>query len=195
MIKILERDIYEAYHLIDRLEDQPELRVMRRFVEGVISLMRRNYNEGIIVLLSIETDLGFNLAIESRCSTHSDASGVMDREGVIDEELNELRKIYLLFLSYGYMTISEFHSAYRLMELQREMGVPAYFELGLSYNREICLGILQHCDRKFKDAESHFIKAKALYEHKLEPPFSLALNYMQRMLASEGEVTRLEMVE
>ena len=41
------------------------------------------------------------------------------------------------------------------------------------------LGIISHCDRKFKEAESHFIKAKAMYENKLEPPFSLALNYLQ----------------
>ena len=71
MIKIIERDIYEAYHLIDRLEDQPELRVMRRFVEGVISLMRRNHNEGIIVLLSIQSDLGFQMDATSRCSNES----------------------------------------------------------------------------------------------------------------------------
>lgn len=45
MIKIMERDIYEAFHLIERLDDdEPELRVLKRFVEGIISLMRRNYN-------------------------------------------------------------------------------------------------------------------------------------------------------
>lgn len=44
---------------------------MRRFVEGVISLMRRNYNEGIVILLSIQEDLGFKLQIDSRCSSLS----------------------------------------------------------------------------------------------------------------------------
>ena len=44
MIKILERDIYEAHHFLERIEDEPELQVLNRFVEGVINLMRRNHN-------------------------------------------------------------------------------------------------------------------------------------------------------
>ena len=136
MIKIMERDIYEAHHLIDRIDDQPELRVMRRFVEGVISLMRRNYNEGIIVLLSIQGDLGFHLDTPSRCSSTNSRLEVRSvYNAVKDEFLNELRKSYLLFLSYGYLTVGEFHSSLRLMEVQKEIGVPSYFELGLSYNR------------------------------------------------------------
>lgn len=81
------------------------------------------------------------------------------------------------------------------MQLQKEIGVPAYFELGFSYNYEMCLGIMKHCERKFGEAERHFIKAKAIYEKKLEPPFSLALNYLQLMMGAESEVQRLEMIE
>ncbi len=55
-----------------------------------------------------------------------------------------------MFLSYAYFSISEFHSAKRFIELQKEIGVPQYFELGLSYNYEMCMGIIQHCDRKFR---------------------------------------------
>lgn len=68
-----------------------------------------------------------------------------------------------MFLSYAYFSISEFHSAKRFIELQKDIGVPQYFELGLSYNYEMCMGIIQHCDRKFRQAESHFVKAKAMY--------------------------------
>lgn len=59
----------------------------------------------------------------------------------------------------------------------------------------MCLGIIQHCDRHFQEAQAHFIKAKAIYEKKLEPPFSLALNYLQLMIHSESEVAKLEMIE
>lgn len=38
---------------------------MRSFVEGVISLMRRNQNEGIGILLSIQKDMGFTVDIEN----------------------------------------------------------------------------------------------------------------------------------
>jgi hypothetical protein len=31
------------------------------FIEGVINLMRRNYNEAIALLLAIQKQLGFNL--------------------------------------------------------------------------------------------------------------------------------------
>jgi tetratricopeptide (TPR) repeat protein len=196
MIKVLERDIYEAHHIAARLGDEPELRVLRRFVEGVIALMRRNPNEGIILLLSVQEDLGFCLEAPSRCgSSRSDFSPRLASREVEDEFAAELKKVYLLFLSYGYITVGEFETATRLIDLQTEVGVPGYFELGLSYNREVCLGILRHCQAAYEEAEKHFLKAKALYENKLEPPFSLALNYLQRMLHCESEVGRLELVE
>ena len=91
--------------------------------------MRRNHNEGIIVLLSIQGDLGFQLDAASRLS--SDTPSRLDvrqtNKEIKDEFLNELRKSYLLFLSYGYLIIGEFHSSMRLMEVQKEIGVPSYF--------------------------------------------------------------------
>lgn len=77
------------------------------------------------------------------------------------------------------------------MQLQKGLGIPIYFELGFSYNFEMCLGIIQHLERNFKEAQSHFIKAKAIYDNKLEPSFSLALNYLQLMINSDSEVYKL----
>ena len=81
------------------------------------------------------------------------------------------------------------------MQLQRDIGVPPYFELGLSYNQELCMGVILHCDRKFREAETHFIRAKAIYDYKLEPPFNLALNYLQLLVNSNSEVEKLSLVE
>ena len=61
MIRIHERDIYEAFHLMTRLKAEPELRVVMKFIEGIIELMRRNYQEGIDTLLTIQHELGFQL--------------------------------------------------------------------------------------------------------------------------------------
>jgi hypothetical protein len=36
MIRIHERDIYEAFHLVTRLKAEAELRVVMKFIEGVI---------------------------------------------------------------------------------------------------------------------------------------------------------------
>lgn len=49
MIKIEERDFYEASYFIDRIRKKADIgdtqfNVMMIFVEGVINLMRRNYN-------------------------------------------------------------------------------------------------------------------------------------------------------
>jgi hypothetical protein len=55
----------------------------------------------------------------------------------------------------------------------------------------MCLGIIQHLERNFKEAQSHFIKAKAIYDNKLEPSFSLALNYLQLTINSDSEVAKL----
>lgn len=54
MININKRDIYEASHIINKLKQEPNLRVYCTFVEGVISLMRRNFNDGITTLLLIQ---------------------------------------------------------------------------------------------------------------------------------------------
>lgn len=59
----------------------------------------------------------------------------------------------------------------------------------------MCLGIIKHLERNFKEAQSHFIKAKAIYDNKLEPCFSLALNFLQLMINSDSEVAKLEMIE
>ena len=36
MIRIHERDIYEAFHLVSKVKDEPELRIIMKFIEGVI---------------------------------------------------------------------------------------------------------------------------------------------------------------
>ena len=59
MVRIEERDIYEAFRVGEKMTECAELRVLLYFVEGVINLMRRNYNEGIAFLESIKRDLGF----------------------------------------------------------------------------------------------------------------------------------------
>jgi hypothetical protein len=61
MIRIHERDIYEAFHLVSKVKDEPELRIIMKFIEGVIELIRRNYQYGIDALVSISKDLGFKL--------------------------------------------------------------------------------------------------------------------------------------
>lgn len=163
---------------------------MMKFVEGVISLMRRNYNQGIAVLLSIQNQLGLKLQTSrfsnSSVSNYEEERKLIGRE-VEDQFLNQIRKIYLLFLSYGYYSIAEFHSCSRLIHLQRQIGVPVHFQMGLNYNYYMCEGILSHCQNKFKDAEQYFLKAKKLQAAKLEPPFSLALNYLQLMVNAESE--------
>ncbi len=46
----------------------------------------------------------------------------------------------------------------------------------------MCEGIIYHCDKDFVQAETHFLKACTMYDNKLEPPFSLALNCLQIMI-------------
>jgi hypothetical protein len=59
----------------------------------------------------------------------------------------------------------------------------------------MCEGILAHCDKEFKQAELHFRKASKIYDNRLEPPFSLALNCLQIMVNSNKEDERKEMAE
>jgi hypothetical protein len=49
----------------------------------------------------------------------------------------------------------------------------------------MCEGIIAHCDKEFKEAEIHFKKASKIYDNRLEPPFSLALNCLQIMVNSD----------
>jgi hypothetical protein len=62
------------------------------------------------------------------------------------------------------------------------LGVPQNFQLGFDYNLEMCEGIINHCNKNFLKAEDHFQKAANIYDSKLEPPFSLALNCLQIMV-------------
>lgn len=50
----------------------------------------------------------------------------------------------------------------------------------------MCEGIIHHCDKDFIKAESHFLKALTMYDNKLEPPFSLALNCLQIMVNAKS---------
>lgn len=67
--------------------------------------------------------------------------------------------------------------------------------MGLNYNYYMCEGILNHCEKKFKEAEPFFLKAKNLYSAKLEPPFSLAMNYLQLMVNAESESEKAQMIK
>jgi hypothetical protein len=73
-----------------------------KFVEGVIELMRRNHQEGVDSLQSIQDDLGFRLEFSKSSGKEKEEKG----SNVADEFLNEIRKVYLMFLSYGYYSIS-----------------------------------------------------------------------------------------
>lgn len=48
----------------------------------------------------------------------------------------------------------------------------------------MCEGIISHCEKDFLIAEAHFQRASTMYENKLEPHFSLALNCLQIMVNS-----------
>ena len=49
----------------------------------------------------------------------------------------------------------------------------------------MCEGIISHCEKNFLQAEAHFQRASTMYDNKLEPHFSLALNCLQIMVNSQ----------
>lgn len=58
----------------------------------------------------------------------------------------------------------------------------------------MCEGIISHCDKMFKEADRHFSNAFLLYDDKLQPPFSLALNYIQLMVNAKSQEEKQAMI-
>lgn len=149
LIRIEERDIYQAYYTLDRLESIPKsigyLYKAKQFLEGAISIMKKKYKEGLNYL----------------------------DELVSDEELHEqLRPLVLSYRAYGNFSEGNIEKALADYEFLREWNQSLE---GDDYNMELCQGVLVAQKKNWEEAKKHFEKAKRMSPAKIEPKFYLAV--------------------
>lgn len=155
LIRIEERDIYQAYYTLDRLDNIPKsvgyLYKARQFLEGAISMVKKKFKEGL---------------------EHLDAL-------VDDEELDpQLRPLVLSYRAYGNFAEGHIETAlkdYSKLKTQNQLSV------GDEYNVLLCEGILAANESRWNTAKQKFEWASRMNPSKIEPKFYLAvLSYSSR---------------
>ena len=149
LIRIEEKDIYQAYHTLDRLETQPA-NVMyyvkcRKFVEGCLSMVKKKFREGVELLDSVVDDSDLHV---------------------------QLRPLVYSYRAYGLFSEGELEKAmedYRLLEKNNQM-----MECD-RYNVLLVRGILSGREKKYQESKQFFTEAHNLQPNKIEPRFYLAV--------------------
>lgn len=149
LIRIEERDIYQAYYTLDRLDSIPKtvgyLYKARQFLEGAISMVKKKFKEGLEYL-----DL------------------LLD-----DEELDpQLKPLVLSYRAYGNFAEGNIDNAladYAKLKSQNQLSI------GDEYNVLLCEGILASNESRWNTAKQKFEWASRMNPTKIEPKFYLAV--------------------
>ncbi len=145
LIRMEERDVYQAYHTLDRLERMPAnvpyFTKAKIFLEGAISMVKKKCLEGVEFLSSL----------------------------INDEELHvELRPLVYSYRAYGYFCqglIEEAISDYEALQKDNHLSECD------DYNLLLCKGILKARLKKWSESEKLFRSANSIYPTKIEPKF------------------------
>lgn len=149
LMRIEERDIYQAYYTLDRLDNIPKsvgyLYKARQFLEGAISMVKKKFKEGI---------------------EHLDPL-------IDDQELDpQLRPMVYSYRAYGNFAEGNIDAAlkdYTHLKSKNQL-MP-----GDEYNVLLCEGILAANESRWNTAKQKFEWASRMNPVKIEPKFYLAV--------------------
>lgn len=150
LIRMEERDVYQAYHTLDRLERMPTnvpyFTKAKIFLEGAISMVKKKYLEGVEFLSKL----------------------------INDEDLHvELRPLVYSYRAYGHFCLGSIEEAINDYEtLQKDNHMSECDD----YNLLLCKGILKARLKKWLESEKLFRAANAIYPTKIEPRFYIEVN-------------------
>jgi tetratricopeptide (TPR) repeat protein len=157
LIRIEERDLYQAYHTLDRLETIPSsfavIANTKAFLEGAISLVKKKYNEGILAMDTL-------VLMESEDAV---------KEMAIAEELKPLIRSFRAYGNFCEGNIGLAISDFEELEKRKQL---SFID---QYNLQLCLGVTAAELKGFEEARKHFLKAKQMNPNKIEPRFYLAI--------------------
>lgn len=150
LIRIEERDIYQAYYTLDRLDSIPKsvgyLYKARQFLEGAISMVKKKFKEGLEYLDPL----------------------------VDDQELDpQLKPLVLSYRAYGNFAEGNIELAlsdYSKLKSQNHLSV------GDEYNVLLCEGILAANEARWNTSKQKFEWAARMNPSKIEPKFYLAVD-------------------
>ena len=149
LIRILERDIYLAYHTLDRLEEVPEdledLFQLKLFLNGAVNMIKKKFREGLEVLEKV------------------------DLKKLKEKEIVRLTHSYRAYGLFCEGKILEAIEVYKFLESSGQI------HDGDVYNLMLCEGIDHGEQNKFEQAVVYFEKAKSMYKIKVEPTFYLVV--------------------
>lgn len=149
LIRIEERDIYQAYYTLDRLDSIPPnvgyLQKSKTFLEGAISMVKKKFKEGLEYLDKL----------------------------VNEEDLDKLLKpLVLSYRAFGNFSEGNIQAAladYNTLKSRHQLTA------GDEYNLLLCEGILAANDSRWNTARQKFEWANRMNPSKIEPRFYLAI--------------------
>ena len=141
-IKIHEKDFYGALHTFQRCikNKTREQKVLEIYSDAVISLMKREYKEGVKV---------FNKLLKSN-------------EQIIKEYIGNI----YCYRGYGYLAINLYEKALR--SLKKAMNYQNLDKASL-YNQELAFALLYASKNDFSKSNMRFANASKLFQRKSEP--------------------------
>lgn len=150
LIRIEERDIYQAYYTLDRLDNIPKsvgyLFKAKQFLEGAISMVKKKFKEGLEYLDTL----------------------IDDQE--IDPQLRPLVLSYRAYGNFAEGNIEIALSDYQKLKSQNQLSV------GDEYNVLLCEGILAANESRWNTSKQKFEWASRMNPTKIEPKFYLAVD-------------------
>lgn len=149
LIRIGERDIYQAYYTLDRLEtipsNVPYLQLAKKFLEGAISMVKKKYREGLEHL-----------------------EGLSSAEDLTPQ----LKPLVLSYRAFGHFCEGSIEQALQDYEALQKRGE---LSEGDEYNKQLCQGVLRAEEQRFDESLSFFTRAQRMSPGKIEPKFYLAV--------------------
>lgn len=161
LIRVEERDIYQAYYTLDRLDNIPKtvgyLYKVKQFLEGAISMVKKKFKEGL---------------------EHFDPL-VNDTE--LDPMLRPLVLSYRAFGNFSEGNIEAAHEDYNTLKSRHQLSP------GDEYNLLLCEGILAANEQRWNTTRQKFEWAGRMNPSKIEPKFYLAILSIITFIAENRE--------
>lgn len=150
--------------------DEQVIRKFKIFIDGVTSMMKKNYAEGIKILTELANDS--------------------------DKPMSSfLKPLFYSSRSYGYMSLEKFSLAKEDLDtMEREFSL----DLPNLYNKFICEGIFSCNSLKYEEALAFFSKAAKAQPHRIEPNYYKALTlvcFAHKLLPKEMIQKKMEYLD
>lgn len=162
LIRIEEKDIYSAYSTIDRLDEIPNsalyLQNLKIFLEGAVSMIKKKFDEGI---------------------------GYLDKIISLSDIHDSVKPLIISYKAYGEFSLGKIEGALNGYEALEQMQSCSKSD---SYNKDLCLGILNVRNKKFSVGEKYFLEAQSKDPSKIEPEFYLWITTVLKFLSQEEEL-------